>query len=166
MRFTKKTNLPRFAVVLAEARRFLNLEQAQLGEQIGVRGRTISRWESGLWMPMRGYHAGILEAFASVPPPLLRELTTLLVGVDPGDPASAAASAKATVADARATMEALVFRVAEDLDIGPRGVRTAIATVLEALDQAGLSIRAAREALVSPLSTPALRANKQGATRT
>jgi hypothetical protein len=156
MRFTKIKGLPRLAVVLAEARRQLRLEQGELGAKIGVQARSISRWETGLWVPLGRNHAAILKAFAEVPPPLLRELTTLLVGVDPGErnpkPSLASVEVKEgpTVADARATMESLVFKVAEDLDIGPRGVRTAIATVLDGIERAGLSLAVARDALVTP----------------
>jgi hypothetical protein len=108
-----------------------------------------------------------LKAFGAVPAPLLRELTTLLVGVDPGGPASAA-NAELTFADATATMEALVFRVAEDLDLGPRGVRTAIATVLDGIERAELSAAAARDALVTPtkLGADGTRQTRETRTRT
>ena len=147
----KRPGLPPLAVALAAARRQLNLTQGELAERLDLSKRSISRWESGHWSPMRMNHAAILETFAGLPAPMLRELTTLLVGVDPGGPSPAPLPA----VDARGTIELLVFRAAEELDLGPRRVRGAIARVLEGIERAGVSLRESREALgsASPVSS-------------
>ena len=146
----KRTGLPPLALALTAARRQLNLDQSELAAKLEVSKRSISRWESGHWSPARMTHAAILQTFAPLPPSMLRELTRLLVGVDPGGPPSPAAPA----VDARGTMDALVYRAAEELDLGPRRVRAAIAGLLEGIERAGLSPRVAREALTPATNPP------------
>ena len=36
---------------IASVRKELNLTQAQLGEKLGVTGKTVSKWETGIYMP-------------------------------------------------------------------------------------------------------------------
>jgi len=51
--------------------------------------------------------------------------------------------------DARAEMDSLVLRLAEELDVGPRRVRVVIELVLETIDRTGLPPREALEALAA-----------------
>ncbi len=51
--------------------------------------------------------------------------------------------------DARAEMDGLVLRLAEELDVGPRRVRVIIELVLETIDRTGLPPREALEALAA-----------------
>jgi hypothetical protein len=156
MRFPKRTYASPLAAMLANGRRLLGLEQAELGAQIGVSARSVSRWETGQWVPARTNHEAVLVAFKRLPPEMLRELTRLLVGVDPGGSVASAAARATSAADAKGVMESLVLQVAEDLDIGPRRVRVAIATVLDGIERAGLSAKAARDALtVTAVAGPA-----------
>lgn len=44
---------------IASARRAVGLTQVQLGKEIGVTGRTISRWETGALSPSPSFSAGL-----------------------------------------------------------------------------------------------------------
>ena len=44
---------------LAELRKQHNLTQAELGEKLGVTNKTVSRWETGNYMPPVEIHGGV-----------------------------------------------------------------------------------------------------------
>jgi transcriptional regulator with XRE-family HTH domain len=139
-------NLPPIALGIAKARRLVGLAQRELGARVGVSGRSVSRWETGHWEPHRAQRLSLLKVFAELPPPMVRELTVLLSGVDPGPPAPAAAPAPEPV-DVRALVDRLVLSAADQLDVGPRSLRAALATMLGSLDRAQIALPAVLAAL-------------------
>ena len=140
----------RFARAIAAARKHLGESQTDFAQRFGVGRQTVARWEVGAAFPSELTRASIGDGMDEVPPALRVEIETALGG-EPPPPllvAPVSAAPQPTV-DARAVMEAIVFRTAEDLDLGPRGVREAIANALAEMDRRGVSVQAGYEALRS-----------------
>jgi transcriptional regulator with XRE-family HTH domain len=146
----RKSSFP-FGAALAKVRRALALDQGELAGYIGASRASVSRWESGAFLPMSGYHANILAAVAAAPPELVRELTRTLVGVDPGPPRPPAPVARPEDAvEPRAAMSEVLLDIAEALDVSPRRLRAGLIDALGRIERLGLTPKAAREALALP----------------
>jgi len=145
-----KVDPPAFAKAVAAARRHLDESQADFGQRFSVGRQTIARWEIGAAFPAEYSHGLILRAASDLPAPIQEPIRVALGG----DPVAASAASvlsptasRSAPADVHAVMEAIVFRVAEELDLGPRGVRAALANALGEMDQRGVSVQAGRDAL-------------------
>jgi DNA-binding transcriptional regulator YiaG len=158
---------PRFR--LMRLRHAAQLDQAAFGARIGVAESTVSRWENGVRIPARGLALDVLLKLRDFPRVDLAELRALATGwgVDPDDvgipeppddevddeaPRAAATAAVAGLqhapVDARRVVDAALLAAAEDSDLPVRVVRRVMATMLATFEAGGVSVGAARAAIV------------------
>ncbi len=135
----------RFARALLAARRHLGESQSDFGRRLGVGRQSVARWEGGAAVPTEDTRAVIVPSLGDLPEALRVELD-VSHGADPPPPLAPVPHAPSLI-DGRAVMEAIVFRAAEELDLGPRGVRAALANALAEMDRRGVSVQVGCEAL-------------------
>jgi DNA-binding XRE family transcriptional regulator len=126
------------------ARRVTMLTQDQLGKHVGVLGRTIHRWERGYRHPSPRHRRALLAAIQVLAP---AEAPSLAIGLGlasapPESPAAPAAAGSNTP-----TLELLLLRAADELDLSPRRLRATLSTLFAELSRAGLSLAAVQAKL-------------------
>jgi transcriptional regulator with XRE-family HTH domain len=137
---------------ICAARRAAMLTQEQLGKHVGVIGRTVHRWERGHRRPNRRHRQALLTAIGVLAPGAAAALATGL-GLEPATPTASPGEAT----DARQApngpngpapaLELLLLRAADELDLSPRRVRTAVTKLLAELSRAGFTLESAQREL-------------------
>jgi transcriptional regulator with XRE-family HTH domain len=136
------------AQAIRTARRSAGLTQEQLGRRLGLQGRAIHRWECDETAPRRGHRRKLLEVLGGVDPGLLGQLTSALAPAQ-GNASSVAPAAPAPAASVSPTtaLELCLFRMADELDLPPRKVRTPLSRLLKRVRAANLTLEALQQHL-------------------
>lgn len=130
------------------ARRATGLTQAALGKRLGLKDRAVYRWECADAVPSRRRLGELVTAIQAIDPSAAARLATEL--------ASAAASEGKKVAPALIvpspipapiSLELAMFSLAEDLELAPRRVRSALVPFLKRLRAANVSVEVAEQVL-------------------
>lgn len=146
------------------ARRQTHLTQASLGQRVGVKASTILRWEAGRSRPPARRRPALVSAITALdanagarllaalnadaglaapePPPRVARVDAAIAA-----PAGPATSPAASPPAARSTLELLVYRMADELDLPPRRMRGALTRWLRSVRAAGLSFEQAEREL-------------------
>ena len=146
------------SVLVQEARRAMNLAQAEFATTIGSSHRTISRWESGDTTPAPFQLCNI----ARLVYPLDRELATEMafagnarieeLGVvpppAPPPPPPAPPPSPGTRATPRHFVAAVVHEAAMALDVSPRTVRPAVLAAVRCMRELALDAETAEQGLL------------------
>jgi hypothetical protein len=138
--------LSTFGTAIATARKELRESQGEFARRFGVCRQTVARWEVQRHAPSDGTEAAVLSGIESLPPGLRLAILASMGAVIAPTPAQAP-PAPVPARDPRAAMDLVVYRTAEALDVGPRRVRAALAIALREMEDAGLSVREAREVI-------------------
>ena len=123
-----------FGQAIRAARRKLRWSQTDVGKRVGVCRDVVGRWETGLAKPGAKSRVRLLALVRSFPGDAGLELRALL-----GDDVPALSG----------SLDEVVRRAAEELDVKTRAFRLAIDAVLAAISGAGLSLDQARK-IVAP----------------
>jgi transcriptional regulator with XRE-family HTH domain len=158
--------------VLRAARRAFYWNQEALGKRVYVSSRTVSRWENGVADIDEGAAARLFDAFRNAPKPIVEALAYHL-GMEleeeevepapappPAQPAApvgpravaemARAPARPAADEARATLDAIVYAVAEERDLVPRHLRAFAVELLRGVDKLGLDAKEAAVLVAAP----------------
>jgi transcriptional regulator with XRE-family HTH domain len=135
---------PKISVAMRAARTAARMTQTELAGAVGVSRRQIERWENERSAVLPKWAAGLLRALQAAPEADIATLRTAL-GV---------AQKPAREATERAVRDA-VYAAADQLDVGPKRLRAALATLFTACDGLGLSAKevAAMLAALPPKAT-------------
>jgi hypothetical protein len=140
-------DVTRFAKAITAARKRLDQTQAVFGRRFEVGRQSIARWEAGIAFPSDMTRAVIFDSVGDLPPDVRLEIAIALGADPPAPPPAPQVAVAPPVVDRRAVMEGIVFRAAEELDLGPRGVRAAIANALAEMERRGVGVRDGYEEL-------------------
>jgi transcriptional regulator with XRE-family HTH domain len=134
---------------LFKARHAAHLTQEQLGRRLGLKGSAIYRWECGHSEPAPRHRRALVLALRTADPGMAAQLDAALELHDGGNaaPALTLAEARAALAGSGGSLEILVFRMANELDLPPRRVRGACARLLRSLRAAHLTVERAEKEL-------------------
>jgi transcriptional regulator with XRE-family HTH domain len=132
------------AEALREARRQANLTQHELGKKIGLKGRAIYRWERDETGPSRLNQRMVLNAIGAIHPDAAAKLSAVFAAHGKRSRRAPAAASQLPPTAAqhvvpRALLEHSVFSMADELDIPPRRVRSALARWLRRVGEASFS---------------------------
>jgi DNA-binding XRE family transcriptional regulator len=131
----------RFAKNIRLARKHLDLSQAELAARFGVERHSVSRWEKAGTLPPDRVKAQVVKRLGDVPPAIVREIAAAL--------GAAPSPAVAPSVDHRATVDMIVYRVADQLDMTARSVRATLLRALTEMDRSGVPITEALPALAA-----------------
>jgi transcriptional regulator with XRE-family HTH domain len=149
--------------LLRAARSALRLDQVELSKRVLVSSRQISRWENGLH-PKPDEAVRLFRVLSSAPATIVAALAEAL-GIEraaaraarqaaspasspharaPSPPRAAAArSSRTTVAELRASLDAIIYAAAEARDLLPRHLRAFAVELLKGVDRLGMSAKEA-----------------------
>ena len=132
-------------------RNALGESQSTFGGRFGVSRRTLTRWESDGELPPVAQQIHLAVELRHVDAALLRPLLASMVDLHEDVVAlvTSATVRTETLATAKAQVDGALALMAEELDIGPRKLRAALATLVERLHAAGVAMDGARGALAS-----------------
>lgn len=151
------------AIAIRQARLTVRLTQQQLGTRMGLKGRAVYRWERGDSLPRRRLRADLIRVIQ-------------LLSVDAATRLQAAFAAHDAVAKGQVpaalvpppppakpsgpvALELAVFAMADELDLAPRRLRSALIRLFARVAEAGYSLDSARrevEARSAALAVEAL----------
>ena len=139
-------------VHLRNLRKAMNVDQKTFGALVFFSDRTVSRWENGVHPP-KASALKILELAAQHAPDLHDAMAPSL-GFELESDASVVTSApvlvvpqpqRASAAEMRAALDAVVYSAAEERDLLPRHLRAFGVELLQAVERLGLSAREGAE---------------------
>jgi transcriptional regulator with XRE-family HTH domain len=134
-------------------RNALGESQSTFGGRFGVSRRTLTRWESDGELPPVAQQIHLAVELRHVDAALLRPLLASMVHLHEDVVALVTSATVRTEtlppATAKAQVDGALALMAEELDIGPRKLRAALATLVERLHAAGVAMDGARGALAS-----------------
>ncbi len=144
----------KLAQAIRAARLQVRLTQGQLGKRVGVKASAVQRWEAGRSKPPARRRPALENAITAFDPGAGAHLRAALYadsGIAVPDTAAgsepAALAPLETAPGERSTLELLVYRMADELDLPPRRMRGALARLLRGWRAAGLSFEQAEREL-------------------
>jgi transcriptional regulator with XRE-family HTH domain len=136
--------VPRFADAMRATRKRLGWNQTVFARHFDVCRQTLARWEASTQAPTPDTRLVVLQRTALLPPDARGAiLASLGANVAP----VAAAPPARPADDAHRAMQLVIYRFAEELNLGARGVRTAFVHALAEMERLGLTVSDARAAL-------------------
>ena len=155
---TKKRDPNGVGHAIMRARRGANLTARQLGDEVGVSIKTMSRWENDETRPTLDQSVDMVRALATAPRELLEDLAAKVrVSLPSRASAPAATLASATHAasaaspsDPRLAFDDVILAGAEELDVSPRRLRAVMGDLLREMERLDVSLRVTRDA-IAPL---------------
>lgn len=131
------------ARALREARQSAGLTQEEFGQQLGLNGRAIYRWERDENAPTDLNLRRALQVIASLDEGAGSKLTVVIANQAALSPADVPATSPIPATPApqmRAVIEHGVFSMADELDVAPRRVRGALSRWLRRVCEANLAL--------------------------
>jgi transcriptional regulator with XRE-family HTH domain len=131
------------AQALREARQTVGLTQEELGRQLGLNGRAIYRWERDETAPSDLNLRRVVQVIAALHEAAGSKLSAAIANqaapsasdAPPTSPLPAVSTAQS-----RALIERGVFNMADELDVAPRRVRSALSHWLRRVREANLAL--------------------------
>jgi transcriptional regulator with XRE-family HTH domain len=128
--------------LVRSARRSAGLTQTALAKRLGLKPRTISRWERASSAPNQRHLRELANAIEAVRPGAAAALQATLAAGRPT--AAPAAPAPAEPVRYPAGLEYAVLRMADELDLPPRRVRRPLVRLLQRAAECGFDLETAK----------------------
>ncbi len=144
----------RMAHAIRAARQAACLTQKQLGMRLELKGRAVYRWERGESAPTRRHRRTLIAALNGLDPKLTAELVAAFAPSKHGTATAPAAPLQPptpTINPATA-FELFLFRMADELDLPPRRVRTPLSRLLKRARAADLTLDALQHHLEAKIA--------------
>jgi transcriptional regulator with XRE-family HTH domain len=139
------------AQALREARQTTGLTQRELGQQLGLKGRAIYRWERDDDIPSDANLRRVVQIIASLHEAAATKLSLAMATQAPAPSAAPTTTPPLAVAP-RALVEHGLFSMADELDLPARRVRGALARWLRRVREAGVELDVVRRELETWIS--------------
>jgi transcriptional regulator with XRE-family HTH domain len=136
------------AIAIRQARLTVRLTQQQVGTRMGLKGRAVYRWERGDSLPRRRIRADLIRVIQMFSVDAANRLQAafaahdaLVKGHVPAPPPPPPPPAKPS---GPVALELAIFAMADELDLAPRRLRSALTRLFARVSEAGYSLDSAR----------------------
>ena len=137
------TTPKKLGTVLRSARLAARLRQNELGDRVGVIGRTVSRWERGEYEPSPHMIRALSEALGAVHP----EAGATLAKLSGLGPEARAKGVPSERSQKRAAFDSSIYLAADALDLPAQKLRATLKNWLSVVRAAGVTLAEAEEIL-------------------